>query len=117
MEHEDDVGTTARLDRRGDAGLQVVGVDGLEGDLDLGLLGVLRDLPAHLHVAFRDEIHPVQEVQLGGLRPGRRPARVQDALETRGAGQCTRREARLDEVPSIVPSVHGDLLVPNAIRG
>jgi hypothetical protein len=32
----------------------------------------------------------------------------QDALEARGAGERAGREARLEELPSIVPSVHGE---------
>ena len=116
VEHLDQVRPGAGLDGGGDASLQVVGVDGLEGDLDLGLLGVLGDLPPHLHVAFRDEVHPVQQVDAGGLGQGGRPARGQDALDTRGAGERAGREARLEELPSIVPSVHGHLLVPNPIR-
>jgi hypothetical protein len=84
VQHHDDVRPAARLDRRGDARLQVVGVDSLERDLDLRLLLVLGDLTSHLHVALGNEVHPLQQVDLRALGERRRPPGRQDPLDSGG---------------------------------
>ena len=51
VEKVDDVGPRARLDRRGDARLNVVGIDGLNRELDAKrLLTFRRDFPFQKHV-------------------------------------------------------------------
>ncbi len=80
LEHED-VGARAGLDRGGDARLQVVRVDGLEGDLGPEGLGGLRHLALQLDVGLGDEVHPAHPVELRALRERGRAARGQDALD------------------------------------
>ena len=78
-------GAGAGLDRRGDARLQVVGVDGLDLERDAGrLLAFLRDLALEQHVGGRHEIGPAQPVDGRPLREGRRPSAGQDGGEAAG---------------------------------
>src|SRR5205809_658918 len=72
VEHQDDVRTAPRLDRRGDARLEIVRVDRLERDVHLHLPVVLGDHPPELGVAFGDEVDPLEEVELRGLGEGGR---------------------------------------------
>jgi hypothetical protein len=111
VEHQDQVRPRPRLDRGGDAGLEVVGVDGLERDLDFRLLRVVGDLASHLDVALRNEVHPLQQVDLGGLREDGRATRRENAFEAGGTDHRARREPGPEELPSIVPWVHTRLLV------
>src|SRR5438128_1112572 len=90
-EHLDDVGAAAGLDGGGDAGLEVVGVDELEGDLRPERLRGLRRLALELHVRLRDEVHPAQDVDLGALGEGGRAPRRQYPLHT---GCTERRRSR-----------------------
>jgi hypothetical protein len=115
VQHHDDVRAGSGLDRGGDARLQVVGVDGLERDLDLRLLLVLGDLASDLDVALGDEVHPLQQVDLRALGEGRRPAGAQDAFEPGGgagdAGGFQEGAAmQRDRSVGAVGSVHGPLL-------
>ncbi len=87
VERHDDVGPGGRLDRRRDARLDVVGVDGLEPDLGAErLLGLGHQGLAQQLVRCRDEIAPAQPVQLGPLGKGRGPPGRQDAGQTAGGG-------------------------------
>ena len=80
VEQHDDVGTRARLDRRGDARLQVVAVHGLEIDLDAQrLLGGGQQLLAQQLIGSRHEVVPAQPVHGRALRKGGRAAGGQDA--------------------------------------
>src|SRR4029077_13576227 len=79
--------------------------------LHLGLLGVLGDLAPHLDVALRYEVHPLQQVELDGLRKGGGAARREDAFEAGGPDHRARREPGLEELPSIVTSLHTRLRV------
>jgi hypothetical protein len=90
VQHHDDVRPRARLDGRGDARLQVVGVDRLERDLDLRLLAVLGVLPAQLDVPLGDEVDPLQHLDLGALRVGGGAPGREDALEARERGGTAR---------------------------
>ena len=64
----DDVGAAAGLDRRGDARLQVVAVDGLHRDLEPErLFGFGQELAAQQRVGYRHEIAEPQPMQRGGL--------------------------------------------------
>ena len=83
VEHHDDIRPRARLDRRGDSRLQVVGVDELEDDLGAQRLRGLARLTLKLHVARGDEVDPAQDVESRPLRERRRPPRGDHGLETR----------------------------------
>jgi len=85
VEHLHDVGPGARLDRGGDARLQVVFVDGLEHDLHLHLLPVLRQLALELRLTLRNEVHAVEQLQARALGEGGRPAGCQYSGQPRGA--------------------------------
>src|SRR5216683_224706 len=116
--HHEEVGAGARLDRGGDAGLQVVGVDRLECHLGAQGLPGFRHLALHLDVGFRDEVVPADEVKLGALGEGRRAPGRQDPLDAaneRGGGA-----RRLDERAAVhrrgdgllrVGAIHGRVLL------
>ena len=78
----EDVGARAGLDGRGDARLQVVGVDGLQRDLGSERLGGLGHLALQLDVRLRNEVDPAHPVQLRSLGVGRRLAGGQDPLDS-----------------------------------
>ncbi len=78
-EHLDDVGAGTRLNRRGDPGLQVVGVDELEGDFGAERLRGFRGLALELDVGLGNEVDPPDDVKLGPLRERGSPARRHDA--------------------------------------
>jgi len=81
-ERHDDVRSGSRLDRRGNARLQVVGVDGFDLERDAGrLLAFLRDLAFEQHVRSRYEIRPAKPVDGGPLRECRRSSGGQDGSE------------------------------------
>ena len=73
------------LNRGRDAGLEVVGVDGLDRDLDLHLLGILGRLTSQLHVALGDEVHPLEQMDLRRLRERGGPAGGQDPFDPAAA--------------------------------
>jgi hypothetical protein len=88
---EEDVGAAARRDGGSDAGLEVVGVDGLDRDLGAqGLPGLDRLLLERL-VGGRDEVHPADHVELLALRVGGGPAGRENPGEP---GRGGRRAAR-----------------------
>jgi hypothetical protein len=96
----DDVGAGAGLDRRGDARLQVVAVDGLERDLEpQRLLRLRQQLLAQQRVGGGNEIAEPQPVQRGVLRVGGRPAGGQDAGQRAAADQRAARS--LEEFATI----------------
>jgi hypothetical protein len=99
VQHVDDVGAALRLDRGGDAGLQVVGVDHLEDDFRPERLRRFSSLLLQLDVAGGNEIHPAQDVHLAALRERGRGAGGEDRAEP-GAG-------RRDECAAIQSSRHG----------
>src|SRR5256885_14661108 len=70
VEHDEDVGARARLDRGGDARLQVVRVDRLEHDLRAERLGGLRHLALELDVRLGGESDPADPVEPCPLRVG-----------------------------------------------
>jgi hypothetical protein len=82
VEHHD-VGAGAGLDRRGDARLQIVGVDRLEVDLQAEGLGSFRqDRLAQQLVRGRNEVVPSDPVHRALLGEHRGLVRSQDAGET-----------------------------------
>ena len=82
-----DVGAGAGLDRRGDARLQVVGVDGFEVDLDAERLGSFgQDRLAKQLVRGRNEVVPADPVHGARLREDRRLVRRENSGEA-AAGQ------------------------------
>jgi hypothetical protein len=81
----DDVGAAAGLDRRGDARLQVVAVDGFHGDLEPErLFGFGQQFTAQQRVGGGNEIAEPQPMQGRGLREGRRTAARQNAGKAAG---------------------------------
>ena len=80
VEEHDDVGTRARLNRRGDTRLQVVAVHGLEIDLDSQrFLGSRQQLLAQQLIGSRHEVVPAQPVYRRALCKSGRAAGGQDA--------------------------------------
>ena len=80
VEEHDDVGTCARLNRRGDTRLQVVAIHGLEIDLDSQrLLGGRQQLLAQQLIGSRHEVVPAQPVYGRALCKSGRAAGGQDA--------------------------------------
>src|SRR5579883_731347 len=79
VERHDDVRAGPRLDRRGDACLDVVAVDGFEIELDAErLLALLGDLALEQLVGSRHEIGPAHPMNRRTLGEGRRAAARQD---------------------------------------
>jgi len=102
VEHDEDVGAGPRLDRGGDARLQVVRVDRLEHDLGAERLGGLRHLALELDVRLGNEVDPTDPVELRPLRVGGRATRRDDAFDA--AHRDRRRGTRCrDELPAIQP--------------
>ena len=86
VERHKDVWPRAGLDRRGYAGLNVVGVDRLDIELDAeGLIAFRGDLGAQHLIGSRHKIGPPQPMHRGRLRIGRRPPRGQDPGDPDGA--------------------------------
>ena len=80
VEEHDDVGTCARLNRRGDTRLQVVAIHGLEINLESQrFLGGRQQLLAQQLVGSRYEVVPTQPVYRRALCKGGRAASGQDA--------------------------------------
>ena len=85
VEAADDVGSRARLDRGGCARLDVVAVDGLEGELDAERFFAGRnDLFAQQLIGCGYEVVPSQPVDRGRLRVGRRPAGRENGRNSSG---------------------------------
>jgi hypothetical protein len=96
VEEHDDVGTRARLDRRGDARLQVVAIHRLKIDLDSQrFLGGRYQLFAQQLIGSRHEVVPAQPVHRRALGKGWCAAGGQDA----GYAACE-RGAALEDVAS-----------------
>src|SRR6266567_1362560 len=75
VEEHDDVGTCARLNRRGDTRLQVVAIHGLEINLDSQrFLGSRQQLLAQQLIGSRHEVVPAQPVYRCALRKSGRAA-------------------------------------------
>src|SRR5882757_5971986 len=80
VEEHDDIGTRARLNRRGDTRLQVVAIHGLEINLDSQrFLGSGQQLLAQQLIGSRHEVVPAQPVYRRALGKSRRAASGQDA--------------------------------------
>ena len=101
----DDVGAGAGLDRRGDARLQVVGVDRLELEVDAGrLLAFLGDRALEENVRGRHEVGPSEPVDARLLGERRCATAGQDGGHAAGCGKlqnATPRDASHDFLPSL----------------
>jgi hypothetical protein len=100
-DHHHDVGARPRLDRRGRARLDVVGVDRFEVELDAErLLAFLGDLALEDLIGGRDEIGPAHPMHGRPLRIGGRPARREDGGEATGARCRGTRAGKLQKPAS-----------------
>jgi len=90
-------GTCAGLNGRGDARLEIVGVDRLHGDVDLGLTAVLSRLASQLDVPFGNEVHPLEEMKLRGLSVGGCGAGREDPFQASGGRNQARCAADLQD--------------------
>src|SRR2546425_8587742 len=106
VQQHDDVGSGARLDGGGDARLEVVGVDRLEGDGGAEGPSGFAELTAELLVAGGHEVVPAEEVEFGPLGERRGPAPAEDALEPGGARDesCPAEEGAAVDAPLAVGS-------------
>jgi len=96
--HQDDVGPAARLDRRGRARRQVVGVDRLDVELDAErLLHFGRVHLAQHFIRGRNEVVPAQDMHRVRLREDRSAVGSQDAGDPGGAG-CLQELATIESL-------------------
>ena len=106
VQPHDDVGTGTRLNRGGDARLDVVGVYRLDGQLDAEiLLALFGDLALQQHIGGGHEIGPAQPVNRRRLAVSGSPSAGQDASQPTGPG-CERAGARQLSKPAAIDAVH-----------
>ncbi len=87
VDRHQNVGAGLRLDRRGDARLDAVAVDGLDLELDAErLLAFLGNLAAQQLIGNRHEIDEFEPMQGRALRKRRRPPRSQNAGQPAARG-------------------------------
>src|SRR5262249_20270928 len=104
VEHADDVRPGARLNRGGDARLNVVGVDRLDRELHAErLLALRRDLALEQLVRGGAEIRPGQPMDARRLRAGGRAARGENARHP-GRGGYGAAAGQFQETSAIEPS-------------
>jgi hypothetical protein len=77
----------AGLNGRRDPRLQVVGIDVLDGDLGAEELASLGRLSLKLDIAGRNEVRPVEQMELGPLRMSGRAPGGQNPVDPRRSGQ------------------------------